>query len=118
MIPSPAVLGEISRHFVAEVEAFAQAQQVPLVHFQKGQRKVVKGQHHEALLQAARQRQQTDEFKDTYRLRAAVERKIAELTEHGSKQARYIGTVLSFLQAQWTGRRLISDGCSSPFTAT
>jgi transposase len=59
--------------------------------------------YHEALLQAARQRQQTDEFKDTYRLRAAVERKIAELTEHGSKQARYIGTVLSFLQAQWTG---------------
>ena len=36
-------------------------------------------------------------------LRAAVERKIAELTEHGSKQARYLGTVLSFLQAQWTG---------------
>jgi transposase len=59
--------------------------------------------YHEALLQAARQRQQTAEFKDTYKLRAAVERKIAELTEHGSKQARYIGTVLSFLQAQWTG---------------
>jgi transposase len=59
--------------------------------------------YHEALLQAARQRQQTDEFKNTYKLRAAVERKIAELTKHGSKQARYIGTVLSFLQAQWTG---------------
>jgi hypothetical protein len=39
LIPSPAVLGEISRSFVAAVEAFAQAQQVPLVHFQKGQRK-------------------------------------------------------------------------------
>jgi hypothetical protein len=36
-------------------------------------------------------------------MRAAVERKIAELAEHGSKQARYIGTVLSSLQAQWTG---------------
>jgi transposase len=59
--------------------------------------------YHEALLQAARQRHQTDEFKNTYKLRAAVERKIAELAEHGSKQARYIGTVLSFLQAQWTG---------------
>jgi transposase len=59
--------------------------------------------YHEALLQTARQRQHTDEFKDTYKLRAAVERKIAELTEHGSKQARYIGTVSSFLQAQWTG---------------
>jgi hypothetical protein len=59
--------------------------------------------YHEALLQAARPRQQTDEFKNTYKLRTAVERKIAELTEHGSKQARYIGTVLSCLQAQWTG---------------
>jgi hypothetical protein len=33
------VLGEISRSFVADVEAFAQAQHVPIVHFQKGQRK-------------------------------------------------------------------------------
>ncbi len=39
LIPSPAVLGEISRGFVAAVEAFAEAQQVPLVQFQKGQRK-------------------------------------------------------------------------------
>jgi transposase len=59
--------------------------------------------YHEDLLQAARLRQSTDEFKETYKLRPAVERKIAELTEHGSKQARYIGTLLSFLQAQWTG---------------
>ena len=59
--------------------------------------------YHEALLQAARQRQRTAEFKDTYKSRAAVERKIAELTEHGSKQARYLGTILSCLQAQWTG---------------
>jgi hypothetical protein len=59
--------------------------------------------YHEALLQAARQRQRTDEFKETYKLRAAVERKIAELTEHGAKQARYLGLALSFLQAQWTG---------------
>jgi len=59
--------------------------------------------YHEDLLQAARQRQQTDEFKNTYKLRPAVERKIAELTEHGTKQARYLVTVLSSLQAQWTG---------------
>jgi len=59
--------------------------------------------YHEDLLQAARRRQATDEFKDTYTLRPAVERKIAELTEHGAKQARYLGTVLSGLQAQWTG---------------
>jgi hypothetical protein len=35
-------------------------------------------------------------------MRHAVEHKIAELTEHGAKQARYLGTVLSGLQAQWT----------------
>jgi transposase len=69
----------------------------------KTQGRTVTLHYHEDLLQAARQRQQTAEFKDTYKLRAAVERKIAELAEHGSKQARYIGTVLSFLQAQWTG---------------
>ncbi len=39
MIASPALLGEISRAFVANVEAFAQAHHIPLVHFQKGQRK-------------------------------------------------------------------------------
>jgi hypothetical protein len=38
-IPSPAVLGEISRRFGADVEAFAHAHHVPLVHFRKGQRK-------------------------------------------------------------------------------
>jgi hypothetical protein len=39
MIASPALLGESSHEFVAAVEAFAQQQQIPLVHFQKGQRK-------------------------------------------------------------------------------
>jgi hypothetical protein len=39
VIPSPAVLGEISRSFGAAVEAFAQAQHIPLIHFPKGQRK-------------------------------------------------------------------------------
>ncbi len=39
MIPSPAVLGEISRDFADAVEAYAQARQIPLVRFQKGQRK-------------------------------------------------------------------------------
>jgi transposase len=59
--------------------------------------------YHEALLQAARLRQQTDEFKALYRLRVAVERKVAELAQHGSKQARYLGTVKDRLQAHWTG---------------
>jgi hypothetical protein len=39
VIASPVLLGEISQGFVAAVEAFAQAQRIPLVRFQKGQRK-------------------------------------------------------------------------------
>ena len=38
-IPSPAVLGEISCGFADAVEAFAQAHQIPILRFQKGQRK-------------------------------------------------------------------------------
>lgn len=59
--------------------------------------------YHEALLQTARQRQATAEFKDTYRQRPAVERKIAEASTHGAKQARYLGRLKNLLQAQWTG---------------
>jgi len=59
--------------------------------------------YHEALLQAARQRQATPEFKATYRQRPAVERKVAELAEHGAKLARYLGAAKNLLQAQWTG---------------
>ncbi len=39
LIASPALLGVISRSFVAGVEAFAQANQIPVVRFHKGQRK-------------------------------------------------------------------------------
>ena len=39
LIASPALLGEISHRFVDEVEAFAQANDIPIVRFQKGQRK-------------------------------------------------------------------------------
>jgi hypothetical protein len=39
MIASPALLGEISHRLVADVEAFAQANHIPIVRFQKGQRK-------------------------------------------------------------------------------
>ena len=41
---------------------------------------------YEAHLQAARQRQQTDEFKDAYRLRPPIERKQAELVDHGLRR--------------------------------
>jgi hypothetical protein len=59
--------------------------------------------YHEPLLGTARERQLTPEFKRTYRLRAAVEREIAQLVQHGLRQARYIGRTKDRLQAQWTG---------------
>jgi hypothetical protein len=39
LIASPALLGEITQDFVAQVEAFAKREGIPMVHFQKGQRK-------------------------------------------------------------------------------
>jgi hypothetical protein len=46
---------------------------------------------YEAYLRAARQRQQTDEFKDSYRLRSRVEGKQSELVAHGLRNTRYLG---------------------------
>ena len=67
----------------------------------------------EALLQAARAQQATAEFKDTYRRRAAVERKtrtcsavgagVADLVGHGLRRARYLGQVKVRLQNHWIG---------------
>jgi len=59
--------------------------------------------YHESLLQAARQRQDTIDFKDLYLLRVAIERKIADLVRYGVRRARYIGTAKDRLQALWTG---------------
>lgn len=39
MIPSPALLGQITQGFVAALKAFAEANDIPLVRFEKGQRK-------------------------------------------------------------------------------
>jgi hypothetical protein len=39
MIASPALLGEITETFAAQVKAFAEREGIPLVHFEKGQRK-------------------------------------------------------------------------------
>ncbi len=39
LIASPALLGEITQSFAAQVEAFAKQKSIPIVHFQKGQRK-------------------------------------------------------------------------------
>ena len=59
--------------------------------------------YHESHLIAARQRQKTEEFQVVYHIRAKVERKIAEMVNHGMRQARYIGWVKKELQALWTG---------------
>lgn len=56
---------------------------------------------YEADLQAARQRQQTAEFKDTYRLRPPIERKQAELVVHGLRDTRYLGHPKRQLQRLW-----------------
>lgn len=38
-IPSPAVLGQVTRRFRERVQAFAAANEIPLVHFERGERK-------------------------------------------------------------------------------
>jgi hypothetical protein len=58
---------------------------------------------YEAHLQTARQRQQTEEFRTLYRLRPAVERKIAELVSHGLRCTRYVGQAKRQLQRLWIG---------------
>jgi transposase len=58
---------------------------------------------YEAHLQNARQRQQTEEFRMLYRLRPAVERKIAELVSRGLRLTRYIGQSKRQLQRLWIG---------------
>ena len=57
---------------------------------------------HETLLREARQRQETDAFKELYRLRGRVEGKIAELVYHGLRNTRYIGEKKRQLQRLWT----------------
>lgn len=66
------------------------------------QGRTVTTHYHEGLLQAARQREATPEFEILYRLRPIVERKIAELVDHGLRQARYVGRCKKQLQALWT----------------
>ena len=65
--------------------------------------RTVRTRAYEAYLQAARLRQQTEEFDRLYRLRAAVERKIAELVQRGLRETRYVGEPKRQLQRLWTG---------------
>lgn len=82
------------------------------VHSKKAGRTVQAGPY-EVYLQAARLRQETGDFALLYRLRAAIERKIAELVELGMRGTRYVGESKRQLQRLWTGaavnlRRLYS----------
>jgi len=65
--------------------------------------RTVRTRAYEAYLQAARLRQQTTEFALLYRLRSAVERKIAELAQRGLRETRYVGEPKRQLQRLWTG---------------
>ena len=58
---------------------------------------------YETYLQTARLRQETEEFKSVYRLRSAIERKIAELVGHGLRNTRYVGQRKRQLQRLWIG---------------
>jgi Transposase DDE domain len=58
--------------------------------------------YHEGTLRDARKRQGTAEYREKYRERPKVERKIAELMGHGLRQARYVGRKKKRLQALWT----------------
>lgn len=46
---------------------------------------------YEGLLQEARRREKTDEFKELYRKRCSVERTISHMQRHGGRSGRYIG---------------------------
>jgi transposase len=58
--------------------------------------------YHEGVLRVARERQTTAPFREIYRQRATIERKIAEVMGHGLRQARYLGRKKQRLQALWT----------------
>jgi len=56
---------------------------------------------YEEYLREARQRQETDEFKEIYHLRPRIEGKQAELVSHGLRETRYIGKAKRRLQRLW-----------------
>lgn len=65
--------------------------------------RTVRTHAYEELLQAARLRQQTAEFKALYPLRSAIERKGAELVDHGLRHTRYLGQPKRQFQRLWLG---------------
>jgi hypothetical protein len=64
--------------------------------------RTVRTRAYESYLQAARLRQATEEFGELYRLRAAIERKIAELVQRGIRGTRYVGEPKRQWQRLWT----------------
>jgi len=67
--------------------------------------RVVKTHYHESLLRSARNRQETPEFKRLYRTRSAIERKLAELVEHGLRATRSLGVVSGSYSGCGSGQR-------------
>jgi hypothetical protein len=65
--------------------------------------RTVRTRAYETYLQEARLRQETAEFDLLYRLRPAVERKIAELAQCGIRETRYVGEPKRQLQRLWIG---------------
>jgi len=65
--------------------------------------RTVRTRGYESYLQAARIRQQTEEFDRLYRLRPAVEQKIAELARRGVRETRYVVESKRQLQRLWLG---------------
>jgi IS5 family transposase len=57
---------------------------------------------HEAVLQAAKQFQRTDEFRTRYRERVVVEHRIARLVQVGLRKARYFGKAKTLFQLAMT----------------
>ena len=87
--------------------AFAQKTCVDCQFFSRCVRSKTEGRrvtlnYYEDVMRAARQRQETAEFREAYRERSKVERKIAELVGQGLRQARYVGRKKKRLQALWT----------------
>ncbi len=68
----------------------------------KNEARVISIHRHEAALQHYRKVQETPEFKERYRTRSKVERKIADVVRHGMRKARYVGSVKVGLQLLMT----------------
>jgi hypothetical protein len=57
---------------------------------------------HEALMQAAKQFQRTERFRQAYRLRSTVEHRIARLVQLGLRKARFFGKAKLVFQLAMT----------------